>query len=55
MVVGELSSRRTKAVLAEARRGAASREQALAAERLLLQERTRLARELHDSLGTRST
>src|SRR6478752_4543203 len=51
IVVGELSSRRTKAVLAEARRGAASREQAHAAERLLLQERTRLARELHDSLG----
>jgi signal transduction histidine kinase len=51
MVVGELSSRRTRAVLAEARRGAESREQALAAERLLLTERTRLARELHDSLG----
>jgi len=51
MVVGELSSRRTKAVVAEARRAAESREQALAAERLLLQERTRLARELHDSLG----
>jgi signal transduction histidine kinase len=50
-VVGELSSRRTRAVLAEARRGAESRAQALAAERLLLQERTRLARELHDSLG----
>jgi signal transduction histidine kinase len=51
MVVGELSSRRTKAVVAETRRGAQSRERALAAERLLLQERTRLARELHDSLG----
>jgi signal transduction histidine kinase len=51
MVVGELSSRRTKAVLAEAKRGAEAREQALAAERLLLQERSRLARELHDSLG----
>jgi signal transduction histidine kinase len=51
VVVGELAGRRTKAVLAEARRGAASREQALTAERLLLQERTRLARELHDSLG----
>jgi len=51
MVVGELSSRRTKAVVAEARRGAESRERALAAERLLLLERTRLARELHDSLG----
>ena len=51
MVVGELSSRRTKAVVAEARRAAESREQALAAERLLLTERTRLARELHDSLG----
>ena len=51
MVVGELSSRRTRAVLAEVRRGAEAREQALAAERLLLQERSRLARELHDSLG----
>jgi signal transduction histidine kinase len=51
MVVGELAGRRTKAVLAEARRAAASQEQALTAERLLLQERTRLARELHDSLG----
>jgi signal transduction histidine kinase len=51
MIVGELSSRRTRAVVAEARRGAESREQALAAERLLLQVRTRLARELHDSLG----
>ena len=51
MVVGELSSRRTKAVIAEARRSAESREQALAAERLVLQERSRLARELHDSLG----
>jgi signal transduction histidine kinase len=51
MVVGELSSRRTKAVVAQARRAARSREQALAAERLLLQERARLARELHDSLG----
>jgi signal transduction histidine kinase len=50
-VVGELSSRRTRAVVAEARRGAESREQAMAAERLLLLERTRLARELHDSLG----
>jgi signal transduction histidine kinase len=37
--------------VAEARRGAESREKALAAERLLLTERTRLARELHDSLG----
>jgi signal transduction histidine kinase len=51
MVVGELSSRRTKAVVAEAGRAAESREQALAAERLLQQEHTRLARELHDSLG----
>jgi signal transduction histidine kinase len=51
MVVGELSSRRTKAVVAEAHRSAESREQALAAEGLLLQERNRLARELHDSLG----
>jgi signal transduction histidine kinase len=51
MIVGELSSRRTKAVVAEAGRGAENRERALAAERLLLHERTRLARELHDSLG----
>jgi signal transduction histidine kinase len=51
MIVGELSSRRTKAVVGEARRGAESRERALSAERLLLKERTRLARELHDSLG----
>ncbi|PRY47981.1 signal transduction histidine kinase [Geodermatophilus tzadiensis] len=51
VVVGELSSRRTRAVVAEARLVAESREQALAAERLLLQERNRLARELHDSLG----
>jgi len=50
-VAGELSSRRTRAVAEEARRAAESREQALAAERLLLQERSRLARELHDSLG----
>ncbi|HYY11218.1 MAG TPA: histidine kinase [Kineosporiaceae bacterium] len=51
MVVGELSSRRTAAVVAETGRAAASREQALAAERLLAQERSRLARELHDALG----
>jgi signal transduction histidine kinase len=50
-VAGELSSRRTRAVAREAARAAANREQALAAERLLLQERGRLARELHDSLG----
>ncbi len=51
VVVGELASRRTKAVLAEAHRSAGNREQALAAERMLLLERNRLARELHDSLG----
>ena len=51
VVVGELASRRTKAVVAEAHRSAENREQALAAERLLLLERNRLARELHDSLG----
>jgi signal transduction histidine kinase len=51
IVVGELSSRRTKAVVAEAHHAAESREQAMTAERLLLTERARLARELHDSLG----
>ncbi|WP_217637007.1 sensor histidine kinase [Geodermatophilus telluris] len=51
VVAGELSSRRTRAAAAEARAAAESRAQALAAERLLLQERGRLARELHDSLG----
>ncbi len=50
-VVGDLSSRRARAAAAEAHRAAESREQALTAERLLLQERGRLARELHDSLG----
>jgi signal transduction histidine kinase len=50
-VVGDLSSRRARAAAAEARRAAESREQALTAERLLLQERGRLARELHDSMG----
>ncbi len=50
-VVGDLSSRRARAAAAEARRAAESREQALTAERMLLQERGRLARELHDSLG----
>lgn len=44
-------ARTTRWICLEARRGAESREKALAAERLLLQERTRLARELHDSLG----
>ncbi len=48
---GVLSSRRVRAVAAEARRAAENRQRALAAERLLLQERGRLARELHDSLG----
>ncbi|WP_448625918.1 sensor histidine kinase [Geodermatophilus sp. URMC 64] len=51
MVAGELSRRRTRAVAAEARRAADERQRATAAERLLLQERARLARELHDSLG----
>src|SRR4051794_24714403 len=51
MVVGELSSRRTRAAATEARHAAESRRQALAAERLLHTERARLARELHDSLG----
>jgi len=51
MVIGDLSSRRAHAAATEARRAAESRQQALAAERLLHQERGRLARELHDSLG----
>nr|WP_281371685.1 histidine kinase [Petropleomorpha daqingensis] len=51
MVIGDLSSRRARAAATEARRAAESRQQALAAERLLHQERSRLARELHDSLG----
>jgi signal transduction histidine kinase len=50
-VAGALSSRLTHAVAAEADSAAQSRRQALEAERLLLQERGRLARELHDSLG----
>ena len=51
VVVGDLSSRRARAAATEAQRAAASRQRALAAERLLLQERGRLASELHDSLG----
>ncbi|WP_089402649.1 sensor histidine kinase [Geodermatophilus saharensis] len=51
VVAGELSRRRALAAAAGAREAAESRAQALAAERLLLQERGRLARELHDSLG----
>ncbi|RFU22710.1 histidine kinase [Geodermatophilus marinus] len=51
IAAGEISHRRTRAAAAEAREAAESRAQALAAERLLLQERGRLARELHDSLG----
>jgi signal transduction histidine kinase len=51
MVAGEISHRRTRAAAAEAGQAAESRAHALAAERLLLQERSRLARELHDSLG----
>jgi signal transduction histidine kinase len=50
-VAGVLSARLTSAVTAEASAAAESRRQALAAERLLAQERGRLARELHDSLG----
>jgi signal transduction histidine kinase len=50
-LLGVLSSRRVRAVAAEARRAAENRQRALAAEQLLLQERGRLARELHDSLG----
>jgi signal transduction histidine kinase len=50
-VAGALSRRLTGAVAAEAAQAAESRRQALAAERLLMQERGRLARELHDSLG----
>jgi signal transduction histidine kinase len=51
MIIGDLSSRRARAAATEAQRAAESRRQALAAERLLHQERGRLARELHDSLG----
>src|SRR3982751_6407675 len=51
MVIGDLSSRRAAAAAPEARRAAESDQRALAAERLLMQERGRLARELHDSLG----
>jgi signal transduction histidine kinase len=50
-VAGALSHRWTRAVAAEAASAAESRRQALEAERLLMQERGRLARELHDSLG----
>jgi signal transduction histidine kinase len=50
-VAGALSHRWTRAVATEAAAAAESRRQALEAERLLLQERGRLARELHDSLG----
>jgi signal transduction histidine kinase len=44
-------SRKAHATAAEARLVHASRQSALEAERLLLQERGRLARELHDALG----
>ncbi len=50
-VAGELSRRRARAAAAEARRADENDRRALVAERLLAQERTRLARELHDSLG----
>ena len=49
-IAGELSGRRTRAV-ATRQGGRPRTAKALAAERLLLQERGRLARELHDSLG----
>ena len=50
-LAGVLSRRQSDAVAAEAASAAESRRQALEAERLLSQERGRLARELHDSLG----
>jgi len=50
-VAGELSRRRALAAGAQERRAVESDQRALAAERLLMQERGRLARELHDSLG----
>jgi len=50
-IAGALSARLTHTVAAEAAHAAESRRQALEAERLLMQERGRLARELHDSLG----
>jgi signal transduction histidine kinase len=50
-IAGELSRRRALAAAAQERRAAESDQRALTAERLLMQERTRLARELHDSLG----
>jgi signal transduction histidine kinase len=50
-IAGVLSRKQTRAVAAEAAHAAESRRQALEAERLLMQERGRLARELHDSLG----
>ena len=52
VLTGDASrSRHAYAAAVQARLTAESREQALAAERLLLRERGRLARELHDSLG----
>ena len=50
-VAGDLSNRRARETAAHALRATEHREQAMAAERLLLQERARLARELHDALG----
>jgi signal transduction histidine kinase len=50
-VAGALSRRLTRAVAAEAAHAADNRRKALEAEHLLMQERGRLARELHDSLG----
>jgi signal transduction histidine kinase len=50
-IAGTLSARWTRAVAVESASAAESRQQALEAERLLMQERGRLARELHDSLG----
>lgn len=46
-----IRARRAYAAELEARNTALQRAQALAARQLLLQERTRLARELHDALG----
>ena len=50
-VAGELTRRRARAAAEQARSAAEDRQRALAAERLLLQERGRLAGELHDALG----
>jgi signal transduction histidine kinase len=46
-----MRSRRASAAAAEARLTIEAREQAMRAEQMLVQERSRLARELHDALG----